>query len=142
MGDPNGHEKDEGDSIVETPHKYHGIKILSRVGKLLSLICWWIFKKDHTSNGIIEENSNMKMERTMSNNIWRLKQSMMKGPILSLYDFTKTFEVQTNASDFALGGVLVQKVHPIVYESCKLLEAEMNYTTYGSILHGHTWPSI
>ena len=34
------------------------------------------------------------------------------------------FEVQTNVSTRALGGVLVQEGHPIAFESRKLNEAE------------------
>lgn len=32
----------------------------------------------------------------------------------------KSFEVQIDASDFALGGVLTQEEHPIAFESQKL----------------------
>ncbi|KAK3019140.1 hypothetical protein RJ639_002871 [Escallonia herrerae] len=35
-----------------------------------------------------------------------------------------------NASDFALGGVLMQECHPVAYESRKLNEAERRYTTH------------
>ena len=57
-----------------------------------------------------------------------LKAAMMKDPVLALPDITKPFEVQTDASDFALGGVLLQECHPVTYESRKLSEAEKNYT--------------
>ena len=36
-----------------------------------------------------------------------LKTTMMKGPVLALLDISKPFEVQTDASNFALGGVLL-----------------------------------
>ncbi|KAL0539902.1 hypothetical protein IC582_024123 [Cucumis melo] len=35
-----------------------------------------------------------------------LKQAMMEGPLLGIADVTKPFEVETDASDYALGGVL------------------------------------
>lgn len=38
------------------------------------------------------------------------------------------FEVHTDASDFAIGGVLVQDGHPVAYESRKLNETERRYT--------------
>ncbi|KAJ7963973.1 Retrotransposon protein, putative, Ty3-gypsy subclass [Quillaja saponaria] len=38
------------------------------------------------------------------------------------------FEVQTDASDYALGGVLLQENHPVAYESHKLSQAERRYT--------------
>ncbi|KAA0057266.1 reverse transcriptase [Cucumis melo var. makuwa] len=42
-----------------------------------------------------------------------LKQAMMEGPLLGIADVTKPFEVETDASDYALGGVLQQNGHPI-----------------------------
>jgi archaellum component FlaC len=57
-----------------------------------------------------------------------LKAAVMKEPVLALPDFNKNFEVQTDASDFAIGGVLMQGGHPIAFESRKLNDAERRYT--------------
>ena len=57
-----------------------------------------------------------------------LKQAMSGDPVLALPDVSRPFEVQTDASDFALGGVLLQEGHPVAYESHKLSEAERRYT--------------
>lgn len=51
-----------------------------------------------------------------------LKQAVIDDPVLQLPDHTKPFEVHTDASDYAIGGVLVQEGHPIAYESRKLNE--------------------
>ena len=37
----------------------------------------------------------------------RLKRAITEEPILALPDYTKPYEVQTDASDFAIGGVLM-----------------------------------
>ncbi|KAI5667635.1 hypothetical protein M9H77_17488 [Catharanthus roseus] len=57
-----------------------------------------------------------------------LKKAICKDPVLSLPDYSKPFEVHTDASDFAIGGVLMQEGHPIAYESRKLNETERRYT--------------
>ena len=57
-----------------------------------------------------------------------LKATITRGPVLELVDDTKPFEIETDTSDFALSGVLIQEVHPIAYESQKLNDAERRYT--------------
>ena len=43
-------------------------------------------------------------------------------------DFNKPYAVHTDASDFAIGGVLMQDGHPIAFESRKLNDTERRYT--------------
>ncbi|KAE8692279.1 hypothetical protein F3Y22_tig00110847pilonHSYRG00180 [Hibiscus syriacus] len=59
-----------------------------------------------------------------------IKLAMISEPILVLSDHTKPFEVFTDASDVAIGGVLMQEGHPIAYESRKLNETERRYTVH------------
>ena len=49
-----------------------------------------------------------------------LKKAVTEEPVLGLPDHTKPYEVDTDASDFSIGGVLMQAGHPIAYESRKL----------------------
>lgn len=56
-----------------------------------------------------------------------LKAAISEAPVLALPNFSKTFEVHTDASDFAIGGVLMQDGHPIAFESRKLNETEWRY---------------
>ena len=63
----------------------------------------------------------------------QLKQGMQEPPILIPPDFSKPFLVVTDASDFAIGGAILQvsngKEHPIRYWSRTLQPAERNYHT-------------
>ena len=59
-----------------------------------------------------------------------LKEAISTEPVLRLLDLDLPFEVQTDASDRALGGVLVQEGHPVVFESRKLNNAEQRYSTH------------
>ena len=45
-----------------------------------------------------------------------------------LPDFSKTFEIHTDASNIAIGGFLMQDRHPIAFKNCKLNKAEWRYT--------------
>ena len=57
-----------------------------------------------------------------------LKQAVSEEPVMALPDYGKPFEVHTDASYFAIGGVLMQDRHPIAYESRKLNDTERRYT--------------
>jgi len=59
----------------------------------------------------------------------KLKVALVSDPILKLPDFSKPFEV-TDASGFAIGGVLIQKGHAASYESRKLRTHERNYAAH------------
>jgi len=60
----------------------------------------------------------------------KLKAAIIEEPVLALPDFTKAFEIHTDASDFAIGGVLMQEGHPIAFESRKLNDAERRYSAH------------
>ncbi|KAL6340386.1 hypothetical protein AAG906_006039 [Vitis piasezkii] len=72
------------------------------------------------------------------------KKVVTEEPVLALLDHTKVFEVHTDASDFAIEGVLMQDRHPIVFESHKVNDIERHYTVQEkemtTIVHClHTW---
>ncbi|XP_064950461.1 uncharacterized mitochondrial protein AtMg00860-like [Musa acuminata AAA Group] len=53
-----------------------------------------------------------------------LKAVVLEEPVLKLSDYGEPFEVHTNASDFAIGRVLMQEGHPVAYKSRKLNKTE------------------
>ena len=56
-----------------------------------------------------------------------LKAVVAKEPLLVLSDCSKPFEIHTDASDFAIVGVLMQDGRPVAFESRKLNETERRY---------------
>ena len=72
-----------------------------------------------------------------------LKKRMVS-PILKFLDFERSFEVQIDASDFSIGGVLMQDGHMVAYESRKLQDRERRYPVHEkeitAIIHClHVW---
>ncbi|KAL9562741.1 hypothetical protein ACKAV7_013093 [Fusarium commune] len=65
----------------------------------------------------------------------QLKQAILSEPVLAMFNPNKEVELETDSSDFALGGQIGQrddenKLHPVVFYSCKLQGAELNYPIY------------
>ncbi|XP_078434201.1 uncharacterized protein LOC144705415 [Wolffia australiana] len=58
------------------------------------------------------------------------KSVVSSEPVLRLPKFNKPYEVHTDASNFALGGVLMQDGHLVDYESRKLNDAERRYSVH------------
>ena len=60
----------------------------------------------------------------------KLKEVVCSQRVLQLPDFTKPFEIHTDAFDQASGVVLFQEGHPIAYESKKNSEVESRWPTH------------
>ena len=59
-----------------------------------------------------------------------LKQKISSTPILVLLNLIQPFEIQTNASDYAMGEALVQHGKPISFHSEFFNGVVTNYPTY------------
>lgn len=59
-----------------------------------------------------------------------LKQALISAPVLALPDFSKTFVIETDASDTGIGAVLQQGGHPIAYVSKALGPRTRGFSTF------------
>jgi hypothetical protein len=59
-----------------------------------------------------------------------LKGILVKTSVLKLFDFDKDFEIHFDASNFVIGGVLVQDGRSVAFESITLSETEQRWPTH------------
>ena len=104
-------------SFFELPNYYH--RFIKGYSKIVSPLTD-LLKKDRAWDWDIE--CRMDFES--------LKKAISKEPMLQFPNLDLPFEVQTDASNKALGGVLVQEGHPVAFESRKLNGAEQRYSTH------------
>jgi len=82
----------------------------------------------HVRKGLLS-----KWDEESDNAFNELKERLIKSPILRYPDYSKEFIIQTDASDFALGGVLTQKdelnrEYVVAYASRTLNKSERKYS--------------
>ena len=68
-----------------------------------------------------------------------LKESFVTAPVLRHFDVERPIRVETDASGYAIGGILSQQDedrhwHPVAYYSRKMIPAERNYETHDAEL--------
>ena len=59
-----------------------------------------------------------------------LKHRLCSAPVLKLPDLQQPFEIETNASDYAIGVVLTQQRNPVAYHNETLSYTVRKYPTY------------
>ena len=64
-----------------------------------------------------------------------LKEKISSAPTIALLDLRQPFEIQTDASDYAMGVVLLQHGKPIAFHSETFNGAVVNYPTYDKELY-------
>ena len=67
-------------------------------------------------------------EKEKQNAFENIKNDLCTNPLVQPYSLTKEATVTTDASEKALGGVLSQEGHPVIYVSRKLSQTEQNYS--------------
>ncbi|POM69576.1 Reverse transcriptase [Phytophthora palmivora] len=80
-----------------------------------------------------KRNAKVHFNDELLKNIKELKRRLCNTPVLHLPDFGQSMHLRTDASKFAVGGVLFQVMkgveRPIAYTSRKMKPAELNYPT-------------
>jgi hypothetical protein len=73
-----------------------------------------------------------------------LKQRLCPSPILSLPDLQHPFEIDRNASDYVVGVILTQRIHPVAYHSETLSDIVRKFPNYDKEMYSivkafHQW---
>ena len=64
-----------------------------------------------------------------------MKEKNSTALVLALLDLENPFEIETDASDYAMGAVLMQYSKPICYHSKTFISAVVNHPTYDKKLY-------
>ena len=86
-------------------------------------------------NEIVKKNVTFTWGEAQERAFNELKDRLTHAPILALPNFTKSFEVECDASNVGIGAVLLQGGHPIAFFSEKLSGGALNYSTYDKELY-------
>ena len=92
-------------------------------------------------NDLLKKGVLFKWKQEQEDAFQELKQVVQKEPVLLQPDQKKPFEVEIDASKYAIGAVLMQKddkgiLHPVAYFSKSLNSAQRNYDVYNCKLLG------
>ncbi|MCO5600106.1 hypothetical protein L7F22_054214 [Adiantum nelumboides] len=118
--------------IVEWPQ----LSSVSEVRGFIGITGWYrIFVKDYALiaaplTGLLKKGMRIDWKAEHEASFTELKGYLVSSPILKLLDFSKEFDVVTDASGLALGRVLTQEGWPVAYTSRKLRDHEKNYPTH------------
>ena len=86
-------------------------------------------------NAIVKKDVVFKWEQDQLKAFETLKDKLTKAPISALPNFSKTFEIECDASNIGIETVLLQEGHPKAYFSEKLKGSHLNYSTYDKELY-------
>jgi len=81
-------------------------------------------------NELVKKNVTFTWDKRQEQAFALLKENLTKAHVLALPNFSKTFELECDASGVGMGALLLQGGHPIAYFSEKPHGATLNYPTY------------
>ena len=105
------------------------ITFLPRVGKLFSALCLQLQHVAHPLTALTGSGVPWLWTGEHEAAFLAIKTALASPPVLALPDFTKPFEVVSDASLHGTGAVLLQEGRPLAFTSKKFIAAERNYTT-------------
>jgi hypothetical protein len=96
---------------------------------------YWRFVKNFSTlatplTEIIKKSVGFKWVSEQDRAFIEIKERLCGAPLLALLDFSKTFDIECDASRIGIGAILMQENRPIAYFSEKLNGAALNCPTY------------
>jgi RNase H-like domain found in reverse transcriptase len=110
---------------IEAMLNWSFLKTVKQLRGFLGLTCY--YRKPLTD--LLRKDS-FKWSTTAQLAFDTLKQAMSQAPILSLLNFSKPFIVETDASQFGIGAVLMEDKQPLAFLSKKLGPKNQDLSTY------------
>jgi hypothetical protein len=86
-------------------------------------------------NELTKKEVPFKWEEAQQKAFDELKMKLTTAPVLALPDFSKTLEIECDASGIGIGGVLMQDKKPIAFFSENLSGPSLNYSVYDKELY-------
>ena len=95
----------------------------------------WLSQITKPLNGLLKKGVKWAWEKAKQTAFEKLKKQVTEEPVLMQPDQNKQFEIKVDASNYAIGTVLMQKddkkvLHPVAFFSKTMNEAQWNYDVY------------
>jgi len=97
--------------------------------------CYRRFVQNFSTIAMSKKGVDFKWGVDQTNAFETLKEKFINAPLLALPNFSKTFEIECDASDVGIGVVLLQEGHPITYFSENLKGSHTNNSTYDKVFY-------